>query len=126
MDTGLCAYLTGWTSPETLSSGSMCGSILETHVLAEIIKSWWHRAQTPELYYYRDRDGREIDFVFAQDQTLYPVEVKLAATPKRDWVKHFEVLSRFPEKTGEGAVVCLCKEPVPLSPTSTALPVSFI
>jgi len=29
-DTGLCSYLTGWTSPETLETGAMNGAMLET------------------------------------------------------------------------------------------------
>ncbi|HIJ65724.1 MAG TPA: ATP-binding protein [Candidatus Hydrogenedentes bacterium] len=126
LDTGLCAYLTEWSSPETLASGAMSGAVFETYVFGEIIKSWWHRMRTPNLYYYRDKDGKEIDFLFEQDRTLYPLEVKLGATPKKSWVKHFSVLSRLNASVGDGGVICLCREPIPLTGTTTAIPIGLV
>ena len=126
LDTGLCAYLTEWSSPQTLAAGAMRGAIFETYVFSEILKSWWHRVQMPQMYHFRDRDGREIDFVFVQDQTLYPVEVKLGAAPRTDWVRPFKSLDRFPTPRGDGAVVCLCSEPIPLTREATAVPVGYL
>jgi len=126
LDTGLCAFLTEWTTPETLSAGAMAGSLLETYVVAEILKSWWHRMQTPHIYYYRDKDGKEIDLLFVQDGTFHPLEIKRSATPRRDWVRHFGTLDRFREGTGEGAVVCLTKSPLPLTARSQAIPVGLL
>jgi predicted AAA+ superfamily ATPase len=42
LDTGLCAYLTEWSTPETLEAGAMSGPILETWIFSEILKSYWH------------------------------------------------------------------------------------
>ena len=126
LDTGLCAYLTEWSSPETLEAGAMSGPILETYVFAEILKSWWHRGQVPRIYYYRDRDGREIDFLFEQDRRLYPVEVKKAATAKREWADGFAALKRMFENVGDGGVVCLCREPIPLGSGIGAIPVGLL
>jgi len=126
LDTGLCAYLTEWSSPETLSSGALRGAIFETYVFVEILKSWWHHLRTPHLYFYRDRDGKEIDFLFEQDQTLYPVEVKLGATPKKAWVRHFQVLEKLKHKIGPGAVISLCREPLPLTQYHSALPIGML
>ena len=126
LDTGLCAYLTEWSSPQTLAAGAMRGAIFETYVFGEILKSWWHRIRMPQLYYYRDKDGREIDFVFLQDQTLYPVEAKLGAAPKQEWAKSFRVLDRLGLPRGHGAVVCLCREPLPLTREATAVPVGCL
>ncbi len=126
LDTGLCAYLTEWSSPQTLAAGAMRGPIFETYVVSEILKSWWHRMRTPQLHYYRDRDGKEIDLLFVKDQTLHPVEVKMGATPNRGWVKPFGVLEKFALPVGEGAVVCLCSEPLPLTRNAMAVPVGVI
>lgn len=79
-----CTYLTGYASPATLAAGAGRGAIFETHVVAEILKSWWHRAQSPPIDFYRDRDGREIDLVFDVDGKLWPVEIKHAATVRRE------------------------------------------
>ena len=33
----------------------------------------------PPFYYYRDRDGKEIDLLILRDGTLYPLEIKKTA-----------------------------------------------
>ena len=126
LDTGLAAYLTEWSSPETLEAGAMSGAILETHVLTELIKSWWHRGKTPQLYYYRDRDGQEIDFLFFQDQTVYPIEVKKTASPRRELAEPFTALRRLKQPVGEGAVLCFCPQTLPLTSEIDAVPVGVI
>jgi predicted AAA+ superfamily ATPase len=126
LDTGLCAYLTDWSTAGTLESGAMSGVILETHVFSEVLKSWLHAGQKPWLYYYKDKDGREIDFLFEKDRTLYPIEVKKSASPRRDWACNFNSLERLGLRRGEGAVVCLCKELLPIDASVTAIPVGMI
>ncbi|RMF85037.1 MAG: ATP-binding protein [Nitrospirae bacterium] len=126
LDTGLCAYLTEWSTPETLAAGAMAGPILETYVVAEVVKSWWHRLRRPALYFYRDRDGREIDLLLEQDATLYPVEVKRAATPRREWLRPFAALDRLPLRRGPGAVLCLTERPLPLDRRTQALPAGLL
>lgn len=126
LDTGLCAYLTGWGSPATLAAGAMRGAIFETHVVAEVLKSWWHRARTPPVYFYRDRDGREIDLVFDIDGRLWPVEIKHAATVRREWATSFAALDRMGKPIGPGAVVCLTAEQLPITREVTALPIGAV
>jgi predicted AAA+ superfamily ATPase len=126
LDTGLCAYLTEWSSPQTLEAGAMSGAIFETHALAEIVKSWWHRGKQPPLYYFRDKDGKEIDFVLAQDLVLYPVEVKRSATPRREWAEGFTALAAAKAQIGDGGFLCLCKQVLPLGGKVAAIPVGVI
>lgn len=126
LDTGLAAYLTEWSSPETLAAGAMSGAMLETHVLCELLKSWWHRGKSPLLYYYRDRYDNEIDFLFQQDHIFYPVEVKKTASPRRELAGPFKALSRLKQPIGEGAVLCLCKQTVPLAQDVDAVPIGLI
>ena len=63
LDTGLCSWLTDWSSPETLESGAMSGAILETWILGELLKSYWHNGRQAPFYFYRDRDQKEIDLL---------------------------------------------------------------
>jgi len=126
LDTGLCAYLTEWSTPETLEAGAMSGAILETFVFTEILKSWSHRGRTPRIYYYRDKDGREIDFLLLVNQTVYPLEVKKSASPSREWTRAFSPLQRLGMKVGDAAIVCFCREPMPLETNALALPVALI
>jgi predicted AAA+ superfamily ATPase len=107
LDTGLACFLTNWTSPESLMTGAQSGHMLETWVFGEILKSYWHNGETPNIFFYRDSNGKEIDFLIEQDMTLYPMEVKKTAMPSDGDIKNFEELDRLGKKRGTGAVLCL-------------------
>lgn len=126
LDTGLCAWLTGWHSTEALFSGVMAGAIFETHVFTEILKSYWHSMKTPEIHFYRDKDGREIDFLVTHNNILHPIEVKLGATPKSDWIRNFAAVERLKKPVGTGSVISLTKNAVPLSNRVWAVSVNQI
>lgn len=125
LDTGLCSYLAEWASPEALEAGAMSGAIFETYVFTEILKSYWFRGRQPLIYYYRDKDKKEIDFVLEQNQTLYPIEVKKNTNPKKSWAHPFSVLNKMKKKVGPGAVICMTDHDLPLDENTTALPVTF-
>jgi predicted AAA+ superfamily ATPase len=126
LDTGLAAYLTEWSSPENLEAGAMNGAILETWVVTEILKSYWHNGRRAPLFYYRDKDQKEIDLLVQQDQVLYPVEIKKTANPTRDAVRHFQVLDNLGMQTGPGALVCLANMRLPLQANVSVVPVGRI
>ena len=106
-DTGLVAYLTKWSSPETLASGAMSGSILENYVVSEIRKSYLNNGKEAFIYYYRDKDAKEIDLVLEQDGELHPIEIKKSANPAAEILRVFPVLDKSSLKRGKGAVICL-------------------
>ena len=120
-DTGLCAYLTDWNTPETLSSGAMNGAIFETFVVSEIIKSYKHNGLSPSLYFYRDSNKVEIDLLIVQNGIFYPVEIKRTANPNNKMVKNFKVLENIGKKTGYGSLICLTDAVLPLSTTANAI-----
>jgi hypothetical protein len=126
LDTGLAAYLTEWSSPENLEAGAMNGAILETWVVTEILKSYWHNGRRAPLFYFRDKDQKEIDLLVQQDNVLYPVEIKKSANPTRDAVRHFQVLDNLGMQTGPGALVCLADMRLPLQANVSVVPVGRI
>lgn len=126
LDTGLAAFLTGWDSPLSLEAGAMNGAMLETYVFGELLKSYWHNGRYPNMYFYRDADQKEVDFVFEQNMTLYPVEVKKSATPSLANVKSFDTLKRLKKDVGHGAVICLREDHIPLSCDVTAINVGYL
>lgn len=126
LDTGLCSYLTEWASPETLESGAMSGAIFETYVLGELLKSYWHKGVKPVLYYYRDKDKKEIDFLMEQNQKLYPIEVKKAGMPKKDWVKSFSALQKLKKDIGNGVVVSMVESTFPIDDNNDAVPITIL
>jgi predicted AAA+ superfamily ATPase len=124
LDTGLAAYLTQWSSPETLQAGAMGGAIFESWVYGEILRSHSHAASTAPMYYFRDKDQREVDLLIEADGLLHPVECKRSASPGRDVLAGMRALANAGARVGPGAVVCMVAEPVPLQaqPRVTALP----
>jgi hypothetical protein len=55
--------LTEWASLETLEAGAASGAILETWIMTEILKTWWHNGRRAPFYFYRDNDQKEIDLI---------------------------------------------------------------
>jgi uncharacterized protein len=124
LDTGLAAYLTRWPDSSSLQAGMMSGAILETWVVTEIIKSYWHNAKEAPLFYYRDSDMREIDLLIESGDTLFPVEIQRTATPNRQACRQFPVIETLGKKQGDGAVICLVDEPLRLSEAVTAISIT--
>lgn len=125
LDTGLCAYLAEWSAPETLEAGAMSGQILETFIFTEILKSYWHNGKRAPLYYYRDKDKKEIDLLIVQDEIFYPLEFKKSAMFDKRMANQFKVLEKFKE-IGEGGVICLIESLLPLSEKLNFIPVGYL
>ena len=121
LDTGLCAYLTEWNTPETLSSGAMNGSIFETFVVSELIKSYKHNGLHPNFYYYRDHNKVEIDLLIVQNNQFYPIEIKRTATPDKKMVKNFDILTSLGKNFTYGSLICLTEHILPLTEKVNAL-----
>lgn len=109
-DTGLVCYLTRWSSAETLENGAMNGAILENYVVSEIAKTYLCCGREPYMYYYRNKDAKEIDIVMEQDGVLNPIEIKKTANPGTEFTKVFTLLDRASVPRDKGAVVCMKPE----------------
>jgi len=126
LDTGLCAYLTEWSSPETLEAGAMAGAILETWIIIELLKSYWHNGLRAPFYYYRDKDKKEIDLLILKDGMIYPLEFKKSASPRKEMIRHFRVLEKLNKPVADGGVICLVQEILPLSERHQAIPIAVL
>lgn len=119
LDTGLCAYLTGWSSPDVIQKGAMNGAFFETFVVSEILKSYLHNGATPLMYVYRDTVQKEIDLLIEKNGKLYPIEIKLTANPNKSMVKNFNVI----ENAGMGAIICMKEKEMLLTDDVKVIPV---
>ena len=109
-DTGLVCYLTKWSSPEVTESGAMSGALLENFTVSEIMKGYQNAGREPYLYFYRDRDAKEIDVIMEGDGKLCPLEIKKTATPDKRIIKTFGVIDKSPLQLGTGAVLCMAEQ----------------
>ncbi len=126
LDTGLCSYLTEWSSPQTIEAGAMSGSILETWIFGELLKSFLHNGIRAPFYYYRDKDLKEIDLLIVRDGTIHPLEFKKTASPSRRDIAKFELLKKFNMPVGPGGIICLVEDAIPLTEKHHAIPVSAL
>ncbi len=134
-DTGLCCYLTRWLTVDTLRNGAMAGAMFETFVINEILKSYSNEGLDYDfhVFYYRGKDKKndssdgEIDLIIEEDGILYPVEIKMSATPKANMAGQFDVLDKIPDrKRGMGAIICLYDKKIYLRDNLIALPIEYI
>ncbi len=126
LDTGLAAYLTKWKNKEVLEAGTMAGNFFENFIVVEIIKSYYNAGELrPPLYFYRDKEKREIDVIIEQNGTLYPIEIKKSAKPERGMIENFKVLEKV-GKVGPGAVICMYDKILNLDETNKAIPYRYI
>ena len=127
-DSGLVCYLARWTSPDTARTGAQAGNIYENFIVSEILKSHLNAGKTiSSIYYYRDRDQREIDVVIEEDGKLYPIEVKMTANPTKAMGKHFSALDKIPGKIRQpGIILCQYDKKLYLQQDMIALPISYI
>lgn len=125
LDTGLAAYLTRWPDAASLEAGAMSGALLETWVVSEVLKSYWHRGLEAPLYFYRDADQQEVDLLIDTATALHPIEIKKTASPSHHAKKHFQVLDKLGKAIGQGAVFCFVERDIPVSQKVTALPLGY-
>ncbi len=127
MDTGLCTYLAKYPNPETLEVGALSGAIFETFIVSEIIKNFTSHGLDPmmNLYYYRDKDQKEIDLIYIEGDTLYPIEIKKAFSPNKP-DKNFNVLNKYSNNIGTGIVICMTNKLQPINRNCWLCPLSLL
>lgn len=91
-DTGLAASLLGLEDSQQLETHYMRGELFENMVVAEFMKHSYAQGREPNLYFWRDSNGQEVDLIREQGTTLDCFEIKSAATMNTD---HFKSLKTF-------------------------------
>lgn len=85
LDTGLAAWLLGIRDAETLAVHPQRGALFENWVVTEKIKQSLNRGETPNLSFWRDSAGHEVDLIEENALAICPIEIKSGATFASDW-----------------------------------------
>jgi predicted AAA+ superfamily ATPase len=79
-----------------------------------------------KVYFYRDKNKKEIYLIIEQNNTLYPIEIKRTANPTDSDVKNFNTLKFFKKDVGIGAIVCLVDSPVLVTENILDIPLTYL
>jgi predicted AAA+ superfamily ATPase len=89
-DIGLAAFLLGIHTEKQASRDPLRGNLYENLVISEIVKGALNKGIRPEIYFFRDSHGNEVDLLIREKGELTPVEIKSAGTFSMDLVKGLE------------------------------------
>lgn len=125
-DTGLCAFLSSWTSRDALMNGAVAGHYFENYVVGEMLRTFSYGKNQAAFSFYRDKDQREIDLVVEQDGILHPLEIKKSAVPDRRKVNVFSLLQKAGRSVGAGGIICMTDAAYPIDQTNSFIPANLI
>lgn len=95
-DVGLAAFLLGIQTGEQASRDPLRGALYENLIIADALKSFCNAGKRPELFFYRDSHGNEVDLLIRDAGTLTLVEIKSSSTFNPDFLKgirHFRAVA---------------------------------
>jgi len=86
-DTGIACALLGIETCEQLHSHYLRGSLFENTIAIDLIKQALHHRKQPNLYFWRDNQGHELDGIIEHGNKLLALEIKAGATFSSDYLK---------------------------------------
>lgn len=125
-DTGLCAYLSMWLTPDTLRNGAASGHYYENYVVMELVKNYSYARSKVNITYFRDSNAKEVDLFIEENNVIHPLEIKKSAAPDRREVKKYSVLDKASLNRGSGGIICMCEEPIPIDADNCFIPSNLI
>lgn len=125
-DTGLCAFLSMWLTPETLMNGAASGHYYENYVVMELVKNYAYSKSKVNITYFRDSNAKEIDVFVEENNRIHPLEIKKSAKPDKREVKKFSVIEKTALQQGAGGIICMCEEPFPIDEKNCYIPSNLI
>jgi hypothetical protein len=121
-DSGMACHLLGIASPAELERSPFLGALWEGFVAAEILKSQINRARSKELYYFRDQQGLEVDFLFPHAGGLWMVECKASRTVQPAMARPMESLRRSMGDRAPGRLTVVHRASPSAPPTRALAP----
>ena len=112
-DTGLPTYLLGIESPSQLISHPLKGVLFENMAVAELMNRRLNQGKDPNLNFYRERNGREVDILQSTPEGLKAYEVKSSVSFHPEFIKNLEYLKSVLPSPPVSSTVIYDGEPFP-------------
>ncbi|MDP1608687.1 MAG: ATP-binding protein [Chlamydiales bacterium] len=97
-DTGLACYLLGIENQDQLQRDPLKGSLFENLIVLELMKARSNQGLDPNLYFYRDRQGKEVDVIYQKGRELIPIEIKSSSTYNSSFLDTLLLFQQIAEK----------------------------
>lgn len=105
-DVGLASFLLGIENEEQLSRDPLRGHLMENLVVLELLKARLNKGLDPQLYFFRDVQGHEVDLIFQTRGKLVPVEIKASKTFNSGFLKNIEFFRQLiGDRYGLGSLI---------------------
>ena len=105
MDTGLLAFLLGIEKASQVSRDPLVGQLFENLIVIECLKARFNQGKLPNLYFFRDSNGSEVDIIFQNGRDLTAIEIKASATYRGSHLKGLKRMSALTSKVNRTYLV---------------------
>ena len=105
-DTGVVCSLLGIDNVSQIATHYAKGALFENLIIAELMKTRFNEGLLPNLYFWRDKLGHEIDCVMEQVNKTILVEIKSGRTISKDYFTDLQYWQKLAElNTNEANVI---------------------
>ncbi len=125
-DTGLACFLIGIDTSNTLKKSAFKGRIVETYIFNEIKKTYRNNNEDLNIFYYRDNNQNEIDFVILKDGNLNLIEAKSGKQYGINDIKGFKQLENTKYNITGKCIICTNDEVYRIASQVYAFPIKCI
>ncbi len=104
-DTGLLCYLLGIESEPQFQSSTLRGAIFENMAIAELMKNQYNDARIPNITFYRERSGKEVDAMVKTPDGFHLYEVKAGSTFKPEFTANMKYVADLLSEESQRTVI---------------------
>ncbi|MCK5809315.1 ATP-binding protein, partial [bacterium] len=104
-DVALVAYLTGAKQSEHVGILPVRGSLFENFIVAEMVKMSAHNNMKHDFYFFRDKEGKEVDLLIDKGLSMLPLEIKSAQTFIMRFVENLKYFAELSRSLNIGSVI---------------------
>ncbi|MCF8339191.1 MAG: ATP-binding protein [Bacteroidales bacterium] len=102
-DTGLASSLLGLKNDSEVPTHFAYGQLFENFVINEFIKEWLNKGAQPDFYFWRDKNGHEVDLIIQISKKLIPIEIKAGKTFTNDFFKNLDYWNKISQNHSDKA-----------------------
>ena len=86
-DVGLAAFLLGIQTADQAARDPLRGNLYENLIIADVMRRLCNSGKRPDLHFFRDSHGNEVDLLIREGRSLIAVEIKSASTFSTNFLK---------------------------------------